>query len=141
MVIEVKNAKNWLTVCPTILQDMMSIYAVEKTGFKTLLKSFDLKYEVPSWKHFSQTALPVQYVNTQETVSKELEEVKGGGYFAAITDLWSSTTSEPYISYTVHFINHNWELRSHCLQTMFLPEQHLYTGENIAEAIQATLEA
>ena len=54
--------------------------------------------------------------------SNELEEVKGGGYFAATTDLWSSTTSEPYISYTVHFIKHNWELRSRCLQAMFMLE-------------------
>ena len=53
--------------------------------------------------------------------------------------MWSSTTSEPYITYAVYVINQNWELRSCCLQTMFIPEQH--TGENIAEAIQATLEA
>ena len=122
-----------------IAKDMMPIYTVEKEGFKTLLKSFDSKYEVPSRKYFSQTALPALYAKTQETVSNELEEVRGGGYFAATTDLWSSTTSEPYISYTVHFINHDWELRSRCLQTMFMPKQH--TGENIAEAIQATLEA
>ena len=122
-----------------IAKDMMPICTVEKEGFKTLLKSFDLKYEVPSRKYFSQTALPVLYAETQETVSNKLEEVRGGGYFAVTTDLWSSTTSEPYISYTVHFINHNWELRSRCLQTMFMSEQH--TGENIAEAIQATLEA
>ena len=36
-------------------------------------------------------------------------------------------------------MNQNWELRGCCLQTMFIPEQN--TGENIAEAIQATLEA
>ena len=50
-----------------------------------LLKSFDLKYEVPSRKYFSQTALPALYATTQETVSNELEEVKGGGHFAATT--------------------------------------------------------
>ena len=138
-----RGSKKWQeltdSVSYCIAKDMMPIYAVEKKGFKTLLKSFDSKYEVPSRKYFSQTALPALYAKTQETVSNELEEVKGGGYFAATTDLWSSTTSEPYISYTVHFINHNWELCSRCLQTMFMPEQH--TGENIAEAIQATLEA
>ena len=117
---------------------MMPICTLEKQGFKALLKSFDSKYEAPSQKYFSQTALPALYAKTRDEVSSELEEVRGA-YFAATTDLWSSTTSEPYISYTVHFINHNWELRSRCLQTMFMPEQH--TGENIAKAIQATLEA
>ena len=73
----------------------MPIYAVENTSFKTLLKSFDLKYEVPNQKYFSQTALPKLYTKTREIVSNELEEVKGGGYVAATTDLWSSTTSKP----------------------------------------------
>ena len=112
---------------------MVRIYAVEKTGFKMLLKSFDPKYEVPSRKYFFQTALPALYAKTWDTVTNELEGVKGGGYFVATTVLWSSTTNEPCISYTVHFINHNWELHSSCLQTIFVPEQH--TGENIAEAI------
>ena len=78
-----------------------------------------MKYEVPSQKYFSQSALPVLYAKTQETVSNKLEEVKGGGYFAATTE-WSSAISEhePYNSYTVHFINHNWDLRSHYLQTI-----------------------
>ena len=83
-----------------------------------LLNSFNSKYEVPSRKYFSQTAPPTPYAKTQETVSNELEEVKRGGYFAATTDLWFSTTSEPYISYTIHFIK---ELSSRCLQTMLMP--------------------
>ena len=59
-----------------IAKDMIPIYAVEKKGFKTLLKSFNSKYEVPSQKYFSQTALPALYAKTRETVSNELEEVK-----------------------------------------------------------------
>ena len=58
---------------------------------------------MPSQIYFSQIALPALYAKTRETVSNELEELKGGGYFVATTDLWSSTTSEPYISYTIHF--------------------------------------
>ena len=139
----VRGSKKWQELTDSvsfcIAKDMMPMYTVEKEGFKALLKSFDSKYEVPSRKYFSQTALPALYAKTREAVSNELDEVRSGGYFAATTDLWSSSTSEPFISYTVHFINHNWELCSRSLQTMFMPEQH--TGENIAEAIQATLEA
>ena len=68
-----------------IAKDMIPIYAVEKTGFKMLLKSFDSKYEMRNRNHFSQTVLPMLYVKTQETVSNKLEEVKGGGYFVATT--------------------------------------------------------
>ena len=45
----------------------------------------------------------------------------------------------PYISYKTHFIDSSWELRSRCLQTQFLPQDH--TGENIADALDSTLES
>ena len=106
-----RGSKKWQeltdSVSYCIAKDMMPIYTVKKEGFKALLNSFHLKYEVPSQKYFSQTA------KTREAVSNKLEQVNGGGgYFAVTTDLWSSTTSELYISYTVHCINHNWELHS-----------------------------
>ena len=54
-------------------------------------------------------------------------------YFAATTDLWTSCSSHPYLSYTVHFIDDDWQLQSFCLDTVPLFEDH--TGQNIAEAI------
>ena len=48
-----------------------ALHTVEKEGFKMLLKSFDLKYEVPSRKYFSQTALPALYAKIREEVSNE----------------------------------------------------------------------
>ena len=45
---------------------------------------------------------------------------------------------KPNLSYTVHFIR-NWKLRSRCLQTSFMPEDH--TGENLAEAMRCSVEA
>jgi len=86
-----------------IANNMLPIYAVENKKFKALLETFDSKYKMPSCKYFSQTALPALHNKTRETVNKESEEVKE--YFAATTNLWSSATSEPYINYTVHFIN------------------------------------
>lgn len=36
---------------------------------------------------------------------------------------------QPYMSYTVHYINSMWEPKCHTLKTHYLPEDH--TGENI----------
>jgi len=58
-----------------------------KEGFKTLLGSFDSKYEVLSRKYFSQTVLPVLYSKTSEAVSNKLEDIIEKGYFTATTDL------------------------------------------------------
>ena len=43
------------------------------------------------------------------------------------------------MSYTVHYVTNDWKVENRCLQTHFLPEDH--TGENLAEAMEATLAA
>ena len=61
------------------------------------------------------------YAKTREAVNKELEVVKEKGYFTT-TQIYGPVlpVSHTYISYTIHFINQNWELHSHCLQTIFM---------------------
>ena len=59
-------------------------------------------------------------------------------FFSATIDQWSSAGVHLYISYTMHYVT-DWKLESRCLQTHFLPEDH--TGENLAEAKEATLAA
>lgn len=58
-------------------------------------------------------------------------------YFAARSDLWTSSAKHPYLSYTVHFIDGAWSLQSFLLDTVPLFEDH--TGQNIAEAFQDIL--
>ena len=134
------NSKKWekltsaVTFC--LAKDTMPIYSVEKPGFQQLLKEFDPLYVLPSRKYFSNTAIPALYAKTREKVVSEVGQAQ---FFSATTDLWSSVTTEPYISYTVHFMGDNWKLQSYCLQTMCCPEDH--TGENLASALESSLEA
>ena len=114
---------------------MMPIYSVEKEGFQRLVSTLDAKYELPRRKYFSQTAIPCLYSDTQHAVMAELQPIS---WFSATTDMWSSRTMEPYMSYTVHFIDKEWHLRNR-FQTLFLPEDH--TADNIMEALEATLES
>ncbi|XP_041841404.1 zinc finger BED domain-containing protein 4-like [Melanotaenia boesemani] len=51
--------------------------------------------------------------------------------------MWSSRMTERYLSFTVHFINDNFELKSRCLQTAYFPTDH--TGENIALGLRECL--
>lgn len=89
-------------------------------------------FRLASRKYFSKTAIPRLYTETREKVENELKQVK---HFSATTDLWSSQTLHPYMSYTVHFINEAWEMKSLCLETSFLPQDH--TGANLADALEA----
>ena len=51
--------------------------------------------------------------------------------------MWSSEGMKPYLSYTIHYID-NWEMKSKCLQTTFMPQDH--TEENLDDAMRSTLE-
>ena len=131
-----KKGKKWkdltdsVTYC--IAKDNLLIHTVEKTGFQKMLTTFD---GIPSRSYFSKTATPLLYTSVKERVKEELGTVK---YFSATTDLWSSIAGMcPYISYTVHFVDQEWNLQSRCLQTQFIPQDH--TGANLAEAMEAVL--
>ena len=134
-----RSSKRWHTITNAVTnwlaKDMQPIYSVEKNGFKQLIKVLDSKYELPGRKYFSQVAIPKLYAETKELVAGQLCDVK---FFSATTDLWSSSTMEPYISLTVHFVTSNWTLESKCLQVMFIPEDH--TGKNIADALTQALD-
>ena len=135
-----RKGKKWIELTEAvtyyIAKDAVPIRTVEKSGFKKLVKKFDSRYELPSRKYFSQRALPNLYTSVKEKLMKDLSSVR---FYSATTDLWSSSGMTPYISYTVHYIDKEWFLQSKCLQTQFIPEDH--TGENLAEAMKATLES
>lgn len=115
-----------------IAKDMIPIYTVEKAGFRKMVKMLDPRYVIPSRSYFSTVAIPELYTETRKTVEHELKEEIS--YFAATTDLWSSRTSEPYLSYTVHYITRDFELRSRSLTTAYFPEEH--TGANLADGLR-----
>ena len=100
-----------------IAKDSLPIYTVEKSGFQCMLNTFDAWFEVPSQTYFSRTAIPTLYASVREQVKQELSTVQ---YFSATTDLWSSTGTKPYMSYTMHFVNEEWKLLTRCLQAQFL---------------------
>ena len=58
-----------------IAKDSLPIHTIERTGFKAMLKAFDLRYEIPSRDYFSRTALPSHYSSTKERVIAEIQQV------------------------------------------------------------------
>ena len=134
-----RGSKQWQklmdSVAKCLAKDMMPIYTVEKSGFQQLLKDFDPRYQLPSRKYFSQQAIPKLYNETREKIIQQLESVE---FFSATTDMWSSNTMEPYMSYTVHFIDSHWKLQSRCLETLYTPADH--TAENLADGMKEILE-
>ena len=46
--------------------------------------------------------------------------------------------SEPYLCFTIHYVDTQWNLQTHCLQAHYLPEDH--TGVQLQDALSVTLE-
>ncbi|XP_073719120.1 E3 SUMO-protein ligase ZBED1-like [Misgurnus anguillicaudatus] len=117
-----------------LAKDMMPFSTVENVGFRKMISAIDSRYELPGRKYFSRTAIPTLYGEVRKRVEGQLKSLS---YFATNADLWSSRTSEPYMSLTVHFIDTDWKLVSLCLQTVYFPEDH--TGEAIAAGLADAL--
>lgn len=111
-----------------------SVNVVCKEGFLEMVKEFDQRYQVPSRTFFSQVTIPEMYNTCVISVKAELSEVDS---YASTTDLWSSRTTEPYMSFTVHFLTRKFELVTRCLEVAYFPDSH--TGENIATALRDVL--
>ncbi len=133
-----RNSRRWkeLTDAVThcIVRDMLPVYTVQKEGFREMLLAFDSRYQLPSRRYYSRMAIPALYAQVREAVCRDLKQAQ---YYCGTTNLWSSVTSEPYISFTVHYIDENWKLHSKCLQTLYMPQDH--TGVNIADVLSETL--
>ena len=74
-----RGGKQWQkltnSIANCLAKDMMSLYTVEKSGFKQLLNDFDPKYDIRSRKYFSQQAIPKLYNEAKEGVLRQIQNI------------------------------------------------------------------
>ncbi len=117
-----------------ICKDGLPLYTVEKAGFLSLIKRFDKRYEPPSRAHFSRSIVPDLYASTKQKVAQKLTSIE---FFASTTDMWSSIGLTPYMSFTVHYINKDWDLESLALAASFVPNDH--TADVLVDALEEVM--
>ena len=83
-------------------------------------------------KYFSKMSILAIYEDTRQKLKLDLQEQA-----KAAADMWTSVTGNPYMSYTIHCINDEWELKTKCLQTLYFPNDH--RGQNIADGLKYIL--
>ncbi|XP_057713979.1 E3 SUMO-protein ligase ZBED1-like [Corythoichthys intestinalis] len=115
-----------------VSEERASLDTVRKKGFRELIKTLEPRYNLPDPKHFTDVQLPRMY---EECRSKVTEELKSVEYYA----LTCRVITPPYVSLTVHFINHDWILRSRCLQTSYFPEDRTVAG--MSSVVKEVLES
>lgn len=118
-----------------LAKDMRPMYSVELLGFQRMINALNPRYDLPSRSYFSRTAVPSLYIEVRDQLQAELNTQTG--FYSATTDLWTSRSNDPFITFTVHFIDNSWQLRSKCLSTVLILDDH--TGENVKDAITEIL--
>lgn len=118
-----------------VTKDVQPFYIVERPGFRAMMAKLNPRYELPGRKYFVEHQLPQLYneVKTKVVIPK-LEKATN---FSVTTDMWTSNSNNPFMSFTVHFVDSDWCLQALCLDTVPLFNDH--TGQNIAETFQDVL--
>ena len=75
----------------------------------------DPKYLLPS-RNFAEKQIPKLYNESRDTVVKPA--VIRANCYAVTIDLWTSCARHPFMSFTMHFIDDNWQLKTFCLSTV-----------------------
>lgn len=118
-----------------IAKDMLPISTVNDHGFRQMLQKFDPRYTPPDRTTFARNYIPALYEQEKARVKKEITELQ---YFAITTDGWTSRANCSYVTLTVHYINKNWEMCYHLLETAESTQDH--TACNLAAGMKVAFE-
>jgi hypothetical protein len=113
---------------------MEPIQTAEEDSFRKLIRTLDPRYEMPSRKYFNNTSARTLHRKSGGRVANKIPNT---AFLSTTANLWSSRTTEPYISLTIHYIDDNCKLQSKCLQTSYFPDDH--TGGIIATGLREAL--
>ena len=75
--------------------------------------------------------LPELYSKRVSEIKQQLSSIP---FVALTSDIWTSTTTQSYLTLTCHFITPSWGMKSLVLETFDFCNDH--TADNIAEALQ-----
>ena len=116
---------NWVTT------NMRPLTIVEDTGFRDVLAFVEPGYRVPLRKHMA-TLVRNRHAEGRADLKKRLADAVS---VTVTTDGWTSKAVRSYGTYTVHFLDANWDLQSFVLATRPIDGSH--TAANIADHVQS----
>ena len=113
-----------------IVLDLRPIAVVDGTGFNQLLKCVEPGYVVPL-RTFVMNSLKQRYATMKHTLQESFHLCDN---LALTTDIWTSRTTQSYVTITAHYITEEWKIQSYVLCTCEMAERH--TSINIATRIE-----
>ena len=104
-----------------LCKDNIPFNTVDRPGFRHLLNVLEPRYEIPNKTTFSKSKVVKLYDVTRESVMGDLGEID---FFASTADMWSSHGLTPYLGYTLHWIDCEWNLRTRNIGRRYIPDDH-----------------
>ena len=114
------------------IHDLRPARMVERRGFQELMEYCEPGYTVPSRKHISKLMFDCGKALLADKFQSDAFSL------SLTTVIWTSSSTEVYISLTCHFLTSQWEFVDCVLATRSFPEHH--TGENISSTIKEVYE-
>ena len=120
-----------------IVQSLQPISIVDDTSFRNLLATADRKIDLPHRTHFSTKVIPEKYVAIRSKVEKQLSGVE---YCTITSDLWTASyQNRSYISLTAHFVDSEFSLKSFCLDTIEVVQDH--SAQSICDVLSTMFQS
>uniref|UniRef100_A0A8C4EH42 Zinc finger BED domain-containing protein 1 n=1 Tax=Dicentrarchus labrax TaxID=13489 RepID=A0A8C4EH42_DICLA len=100
-----------------------------------MVRMLQPRYKIPSRSTFSEKVVPGLY---NDTKAQMIASMSKATRIAITCDSWTSVATESFVTVTAHYINEDWQMVSHVLQTRALCESH--TGAHLAELLSKVLQ-
>ena len=110
---------------------MQPLDTINDPGFRHMLKEFEPRYQPPDRKTIAVNYLPAMYEERKKFILQKLEKAKSLCCYYRCLDFKSQSTL------TVHFIDKDYMLHGHILETREFTESH--TAQNIGTELNDSL--
>ncbi|KAL4479548.1 hypothetical protein ABPG72_018534 [Tetrahymena utriculariae] len=121
------------TISQMFIRGLQPFVMVEDKGFINLIKFQDPRYLIPSQKYFSIEMI-YKMQNDMNYLIQE-EELQNQKFFVLTYEIWTSITTDSYLTLTSHFINDNFIRKKYILNFKYFEQSH--TGEELYELIKS----
>ena len=122
------------SVCYFVAKGMHPFQTVNEPGFCQLLQSLEPRYEPPDRKSLANNYMRKMFEREREKILGKISRIED---FSFTADFWTSCQNRSYGTITMHYIDSDYVLCSHLLETKEITQAH--TGMNIAEEIKGIM--
>jgi hypothetical protein len=133
-----KNSPKWRKITECLIEFVVAtnqaISIVDNIFFQNLVFSLDSTYKMPC----RQTLKNIQLKELKSKISLKIQNELNLALKVSFTcDHWTSASNDPYLGFTIHYINSRWQLSKHVLGLLYTENDH--TSENIFKQIEEVL--